>query len=238
MLSSSQLKWPFNFPCTCVSYLPFPLKLTHLWNQTKNMTNTHQVFPASFWKFTSAPWLTKISITLKKRERKTVNVSCGYFQIKYGRPSITHSDAEIITARKRSLGQGNIFRSVCQEFCPRGGGGGAWGVSQHPLQVVSQHTLQVSGGGGGIPACLAGIQGGSGIPAYLAGLQVHTKGGSWGVWPGGGLKAHTQGEGAGGILACTEADTPPTAGYCCRRYASYWNAFLLHNVFIVFRHYT
>ena len=29
----------------------------------------------------------------------------------------------IITARKRSLGQGNIFRSVCQEFCPWGGGG-------------------------------------------------------------------------------------------------------------------
>ena len=26
----------------------------------------------------------------------------------------------LITARKRSLGQGNIFRSVCQEFCPRG----------------------------------------------------------------------------------------------------------------------
>ena len=26
------------------------------------------------------------------------------------------------TARKRSLGQGNIFRSVCQEFCPQGGG--------------------------------------------------------------------------------------------------------------------
>ena len=26
-----------------------------------------------------------------------------------------------ITARKRSLGQGNIFSSVCQEFCPRGG---------------------------------------------------------------------------------------------------------------------
>ena len=47
----------------------------------------------------------------------------------------------LITARKRSLGQGNIFRSVCQEFCPRGGhawlrgacmvvGGmhGCWGV--------------------------------------------------------------------------------------------------------------
>ena len=26
------------------------------------------------------------------------------------------------TALKRSLGQGNIFRSVCHEFCPRGGG--------------------------------------------------------------------------------------------------------------------
>ena len=27
----------------------------------------------------------------------------------------------IITSRKRGLGQGNIFRSVCQEFCPQGG---------------------------------------------------------------------------------------------------------------------
>ena len=37
-----------------------------------------------------------------------------------------------ITARKRSLGQGNVLSSVCQGFCPRGGGGvcgdgrGAW----------------------------------------------------------------------------------------------------------------
>ena len=30
-----------------------------------------------------------------------------------------------ITARKRSLGQGNIFSSVCQEFCSQGGGGSA-----------------------------------------------------------------------------------------------------------------
>ena len=28
----------------------------------------------------------------------------------------------LFTARKQSLGQGNIFRSVCQEFCSRGGG--------------------------------------------------------------------------------------------------------------------
>ena len=27
----------------------------------------------------------------------------------------------IFTARKRSLGQCTIFRSVCQEFCPHGG---------------------------------------------------------------------------------------------------------------------
>ena len=28
----------------------------------------------------------------------------------------------VFTARKRSLGQGNIFSSVCQEFCPQEGG--------------------------------------------------------------------------------------------------------------------
>ena len=28
----------------------------------------------------------------------------------------------LVTARKRSLGQGNIFRSVCQEFCSQGAG--------------------------------------------------------------------------------------------------------------------
>ena len=30
---------------------------------------------------------------------------------------------EVCYRPKRSFGQGNIFRSVCQEFCPRGGGG-------------------------------------------------------------------------------------------------------------------
>ena len=54
-----------------------------------------------------------------------------------------------ITGRKRSLGQGNIFRSVCQEFCPGGGG----------------------------------------------------------------------------------VDTPRSDGYCCGRYASYWNAFLFFHHF-------
>ena len=84
----------------------------------------------------------------------------------------------VFTARKRSLGQGNIFRSVCQEFCPRGGGGG-------------------------IPACLAGfqahIQGGCLGGSGGGGLLVHSQGGSLGgsgpgpqprakfrgIWPGG-----------------------------------------------------
>ena len=65
-------------------------------------------------------------------------------------------------------------------------------------------------GGGGIPACLVRLQEGEGgIQACLAGFQVHTQGGSWGVWPGGvsgpnpreklrdlawgGLQAHTWG---------------------------------------------
>ena len=84
------------------------------------------------------------------------------------------------------LGQGNIFRSVCKEFCP-------WG-------------------GGGIPACLAGLQAhtqGEVKGSGLGGLEAHTQGG---------LQAHTW----GGIPACTEADPPPS----CGRYASYWNAFL------------
>ena len=34
---------------------------------------------------------------------------------------IRFPNVNFFTARKRSLGQGNIFRSVCQEFCPQGG---------------------------------------------------------------------------------------------------------------------
>ena len=93
----------------------------------------------------------------------------------------------IITARKRSLGQGNIFRSVCQEFCPQEGV-----VSQHALQVwgvVSQHALH-----GGSPG-------------------PHP--GSCGVWPGGSPGPHPGGGGqmptlGGGLCipACTELDSP------------------------------
>ena len=113
------------------------------------------------------------------------------------------TDLSFITARKRSLGQGNIFRSVCQEFCSQTGV-----VSQHALQVVSQHALH-----GGSPAPFTG--------------------GSWGVWPGGSpgwhpgdLQTHTRGL---CIPACTEADLPMDDN-CSGWYASYWNAFLLYLV--------
>ena len=59
-------------------------------------------------------------------------------------------------------------------------------VTAHPSRTIFSEACvknSVRGGGGGISACIAG-------------LQVHTQGGSWGVWPGweGGIQAHTQGE--------------------------------------------
>ena len=87
--------------------------------------------------------------------------------------------------------------------CPAAG---LWGVvSQHALQVVSQHALQQVSRGGACSregACL--LLGGClllGVPAPWRGAC------SWGV-----------------------EETPwPADGYCCGRYASYWNAFLLVN---------
>ena len=100
-----------------------------------------------------------------------------------------------------------------------------WFCSQHVLQVVSQHALQVSRGS---------------LPACLAGLQAHTQGGSWGVWPGGSPGPHPMGFPGphpggspgphlqeGGYPSMHWGRPPPQAdGYCCGRYTSYWNAFL------------
>ena len=44
----------------------------------------------------------------------------------------------VITARKRSLGQGNIFTSVCHSFCPGGG-------CLHPGGSASQRGLHPEG---------------------------------------------------------------------------------------------
>ena len=95
----------------------------------------------------------------------------------------------IITARKRSLGQGNIFRSVCQEVCAPGGEGGAI-----PACIAE-----------GIPAWFAaGLGGGGGIPACLAGFQAYTQRRSW------------VGSGQGGISSLTLGGSAPRGGACSR----------------------
>ena len=80
------------------------------------------------------------------------------------------------------LGQDNIFRRVCQEFCSWGGG---WYSSMpsrwYPSMpcrswgCVSQHALQVSR-----PTPRGQFEG-----SGLGGSPGPHPGGSWGVWPGG-----------------------------------------------------
>ena len=121
-------------------------------------------------------------------------------------------------------------------------------VSQHALQVVSQHALQqVSGGGGWYPS--------------LQISRPTPKGKVEGIWPEGGVsrsapKGEVEGDLAGegvsrptpkgeveedlargglqahtwGVSAPGGVETPRD-GYCCGRYASYWNAFLYNIVF-------
>ena len=92
-----------------------------------------------------------------------------------------------------------------------------------------------SPGGGGIPACLAGLQGG---------FQAHTQREVEGSGHGG-LQAHTlgvEGSGQGGLQAHTQGvcvsqhalrqTPPPVDGYYHGQYASYWNAFLLLKLFV------
>ena len=105
--------------------------------------------------------------------------------------------------------------------CPQGGvvhgpGGGV---------VVRVHGPRgVHGHGGGVCAWSWGVPGavGGGVCAWSCGGVPHPRGvcvWSRGVcaWFWGGV----------GIPACTEAaPLPGRDGYCCGRYASYWNAFL------------
>ena len=96
----------------------------------------------------------------------------------------------VITARKRNLGQGNMFTGVCLST-----EGGAWSGGSGLLWGGGAYSRGVPGPGGG---CLV-----------------------WeGLLPGG---ACSQWGGEGVCLVGTPRD-----GYCCGRYASYWNAFLLH----------
>ena len=104
----------------------------------------------------------------------------------------------IFTTRKRSLGQGNIFTPV-------------------------YHSVHR----GGIPTCIAG-----GILACLAAGGCLLPGGLlWGV-PAPGEGVYSGGSAPGGYALggiCSRGGwwRPPPDGYCCGRYASHWNAFLL-----------
>ena len=94
----------------------------------------------------------------------------------------------LVTARKRSL------RRLCFYTCLSVRPQGVWGW------VVSQHALQVSRRC--IPACLAGFQevypsmpcrSPGGVSQHALQVSRPTpKGGARGVWPRGGLQAHTQ----------------------------------------------
>ena len=141
--------------------------------------------------------------------------------------------------------EGYVFTCVC----PRGGG---WYPSmpcrwypsmpcRSPGGCVSQHALQVSR-----PTPKGELEG-----SGRGGLQAHTDGGSPGPHLGGGFSRHTPGGGflgahLGGLQAHTRGVSrptwgvypsmhrgrtpPPADGHCCGRCASYWNAFLLINL--------
>ena len=100
-------------------------------------------------------------------------------------------------------------------------------VSQHALQVVSQHALQQVGGGGSRPTPEGDL------------VQAHSQGEIEGdlVWEGGAcsqeaggcLVLGVPGPGGGAAPGGGALWSAPD-GYCCRRYASYWNAFLFYDV--------
>ena len=58
----------------------------------------------------------------------------------------------IFTARKRSLGQGNIFIGVCQEFCSQWGGS-SWGSASSQGGCFLPEGLPPPGGGASSGGC-------------------------------------------------------------------------------------
>ena len=155
------------------------------------------------------------------------------------------------------LGQGNIFRSVCQEFCPQGGdcmaGGHAWwGHAWQGVCVVGDVCGRgpwIHGRGHAWQGCVCGrghawqgacMHGWGGV--CVAG-GMHGRGSSymaWGhAWSGGvhGMGGmHGRGHAwQGGMHSrrCAWQGECVAGGMCGIRsmsgqYASYWNAFLLN----------
>ena len=132
----------------------------------------------------------------------------------------------IFTACKRSLRR--LCFCTCLSFYPRGGcldldpGGGwgsGWGVSRPHNQGRLGVWLRVGSAQAHIRGSFPGPHPGS--PGPYWGVERVSRPGQ----AGGSVQALGE---VGCFPTCSEADPPPPAdGYCCGRYASYWNAFLL-----------
>ena len=149
---------------------------------------------------------------------------------------VPQHETPVVTARNE-VGARLCFYT-CLWFCSQGG----WVVSQHALQVVSQHALQQVSRRGWYPSMLCRFPGphpgGEVEVSGQGGLQAHTwvspdphLGVSRPTPSRGGLQAHTQGglqTHTWGVYPSMYWSRPPQSpdGYCCGRYASYWNAFL------------
>ena len=66
---------------------------------------------------------TLVTTTRPKCVARTAHAICLYALLLLLFVVATNVATDIVPACKRSFGQGNIFRSVCQEFCPQGVGG-------------------------------------------------------------------------------------------------------------------
>ena len=160
----------------------------------------------------------------------------------------------IITARKRSLGQGNVFTGVYHPFCPKrevciqG--------CLHPERVfiqggsASRESLHL----GGVGVCIQRERGSAsgwspsrGRGFYIQGEGSLHPGGiclqgvlhQMGLHPGGSGGLHPKGEGVlhpgkGGLHSGGLGRSPEHYGIrsTSRRYASYWNAFLFRSILI------
>ena len=115
-----------------------------------------------------------------------------------------------------------VFTPVCQSFCSQGGClGPGPGVR---LRGLAEGVSRPTPGGSPDPH-LGGLQAHTGVSRpTLGGLQAHTRG--EGVSR---PRPRPRGRGRGCVSqhALRQTPPPPADGYCCVRYASYWNAFLL-----------
>ena len=108
------------------------------------------------------------------------------------------------------LGQGYIFRRVCKEFCSWGG----WYPSMHCRSPGPPQGGELRGLAWGVsrPTPRGEVE-----ESGLGGLQVYTQG----------VLMHTP----RGYPSIHWSRHPPEDSYCCRQYASYWNAFLFQDYF-------